>query len=61
MILCLRLMPVLILATGWCCTGFGNLELLSIQMLTNHDRIVYITMIGRHSLLLDFVNVFMPF
>ena len=54
-------MPVLILATGWCCTGFGNLlELLSIQMLTNHDRIVYITMIGRHSLLLDFVKVFMP-
>jgi len=55
-------MPVLILATGWCYTGFGNLlELLSIQMLTNHDRIVYIAMIGRHSLLLDFVKVFMSF
>jgi hypothetical protein len=61
MILRSRLMPVLILAIGWCCIGFGNLELLSIQMLTNHDRIVYITMIGRHSLPLNFVKVFMPF
>lgn len=54
-------MPVLILAIGWCCTGFANLEIPSIKMLTNHDRIAYFTIIGRHSLPFNFVDVFMPF